>query len=472
MAAAEFEQSLVAEQSEGAQDGVCVDAHDGGEVAGWWEAFAGFGFAVGDRATDLCGDLVVEERRVVAVDLDIPHGAIHSSDHACATEDGVPVALITEQPLASGVDAGVIEDARQRQRLRRGRVISAVAVIALVGALGYVALGGGSAGGKHRFARPPAGGVANRLEALSRSAYSFFATPDLFPGDSGMHVVIQGSGGTGGNCCAVYPGANSPISIYGLSANERLIFADPHVAAVRIGDLGVLPARRTSALPAGYKIVAYRLPRDASSALQEARLSNVTPLNSRGKPLASAYLTHSASETVIPFPYGLGRTTTHGGSCATRTTLSGLTENVAYASTRIIAVPSTLPGLLLSCMDAKYTFAGAQYNVAILLNAHHPGQPPAALWGATSVPGHPGILDVAPPKALNVRSPLTQGRLLARRVGNAWLVEQSDAYSTVGPPPGRAPRALETRPSHPTLAQSARILTAIRITRTDIAHTN
>ncbi len=35
--------------------------------------------AVGDCAADLCGDLVVQEGRVVAVDLDIDHCAIHSS---------------------------------------------------------------------------------------------------------------------------------------------------------------------------------------------------------------------------------------------------------------------------------------------------------------------------------------------------------------------------------------------------------
>ena len=59
-AAAEFEQAFVAELAEGAEDGVGVDVEDGGEVFGGWESFAGFGFAVGDRAADLAGDLLVE----------------------------------------------------------------------------------------------------------------------------------------------------------------------------------------------------------------------------------------------------------------------------------------------------------------------------------------------------------------------------------------------------------------------------
>ena len=50
------------------------DAEDVGEVFGGWESFAGFGFAVGDGAADLAGDLFVEVEGVVAVEFDILHG--------------------------------------------------------------------------------------------------------------------------------------------------------------------------------------------------------------------------------------------------------------------------------------------------------------------------------------------------------------------------------------------------------------
>jgi hypothetical protein len=78
-AAAELEQAFVAELSEGAEDGVGVDAEHGGEVFGGWESFAGFGFAVGDGAADLACDLFVQVEGVVVVELDIPHGAMHYS---------------------------------------------------------------------------------------------------------------------------------------------------------------------------------------------------------------------------------------------------------------------------------------------------------------------------------------------------------------------------------------------------------
>ena len=59
-AAAELEQSFVSQQPQGTQHRVGVDAEDGGEVFGGWEAFSGLGFPLGDRAADLGGDLFVE----------------------------------------------------------------------------------------------------------------------------------------------------------------------------------------------------------------------------------------------------------------------------------------------------------------------------------------------------------------------------------------------------------------------------
>jgi hypothetical protein len=78
-AAAEVEQPFIAELAECAQDGVGVDAEYGCEVSCGWESFAGSGFAAGDGAADLAGDLLVEVEGVVAVEFDIPHGASDDS---------------------------------------------------------------------------------------------------------------------------------------------------------------------------------------------------------------------------------------------------------------------------------------------------------------------------------------------------------------------------------------------------------
>ena len=143
---AELEESFVAQQPQGAQHGVGVDVHDGCEMARGWEAFTGFGFAVGDRAADLCGDLVVQEGWVVAVDLDIDQCASHSSatDHRITRIDlshAQRMTLTTEQPPPEAPDAGVIKEARARQR--RHRRVFGVAVAALMaGLVTYQADGG------------------------------------------------------------------------------------------------------------------------------------------------------------------------------------------------------------------------------------------------------------------------------------------------------------------------------------------
>ena len=89
--------------AERAENGVGVDAEDGGEVLGGRQALAGLGFAVGDRAADLAGDLLVELEGVVAVDLDTEHGASHSSSFV--REVGMTVTAPPRPPrLASDPD--------------------------------------------------------------------------------------------------------------------------------------------------------------------------------------------------------------------------------------------------------------------------------------------------------------------------------------------------------------------------------
>jgi hypothetical protein len=115
-------------------------------VACGWEAFAGFGFAVGDRAADLCGDLVVQEGWVGPVDLDIDHCASHSSaiDGRITRIDlshAQRMTLTTEPPPPEAPDAGVIKEARARQRRHR-RVFGVLFAALVVGLISYQAGGG------------------------------------------------------------------------------------------------------------------------------------------------------------------------------------------------------------------------------------------------------------------------------------------------------------------------------------------
>jgi len=86
-ASPEFEQPLVSEHSQRSEHGVRVDAEYGGEVFCRGEALSGLRLAVCDRTPDFASDLFVQVGRICLVDLDIQHGASHSS----ATVDGMHV---------------------------------------------------------------------------------------------------------------------------------------------------------------------------------------------------------------------------------------------------------------------------------------------------------------------------------------------------------------------------------------------
>ena len=77
-AAPELEHPLVAEEAQRAQHGVRVDAEDGREVPGGRQTLARLRLAVGDRAPDLCRDLLEELGRLLLIDLDFEHRAVHT----------------------------------------------------------------------------------------------------------------------------------------------------------------------------------------------------------------------------------------------------------------------------------------------------------------------------------------------------------------------------------------------------------
>jgi len=171
-AAAEFEQAFVAELAECAQDSVGVDAEDGGEVFGGWESFAGFGFAVGDGAADLAGDLFVQVEGIAGIELDIPHSASHCSvirDEVALTVTTPPRRPETEQDRdleqrVADLEA-LIEEARRRARRRRG--IYAAVVLAALGAAAWASFDIGGSGGVS-LGRPAAGGPSSGLAARPR----------------------------------------------------------------------------------------------------------------------------------------------------------------------------------------------------------------------------------------------------------------------------------------------------------------
>lgn len=150
-AAAEFQKALVAEQSQGAQHGVGVHPQDGREVPGGGQSLTGACLSIGNRPSDLPGDLVMEQSRVGSIYLDLEHCASYDSTndrHSVAKHDVSLLAPDRSAAEPAQTDL-LIREARRRQRRRRLAVTGLVLVV-LGG--GGVAIAAGTGGPSPRHA--------------------------------------------------------------------------------------------------------------------------------------------------------------------------------------------------------------------------------------------------------------------------------------------------------------------------------
>lgn len=363
--------------------------------------------------------------------------------------------------LSARIRLGVIDDAWTRQRRHRRLGLSMLLAAISIGVVATYAVV--ASGERVHYSLPAAGQVTGSLQALSRADYQLWVTPDLLPGDASVDVNLQTPRESFYTSLAAYAGVGMPIGEIGPqgwvrapvgrgSEDDYVLIVAPDVAAVRIGSLGIASARSTSGLPLGDKVVAFVVPHNNSNTpfLQSPEQS-ITLINSHG--FATRTLTPTGRPALRPEPIRprVQPWTDHGGRCAVNSTLPGLTDAQTFASTTITPLASTVPGLFLSCLDDKYAYQGAKFNVAILLNAHHPGQPAAALWGTTPVPRKPGLIEIKPPPQFPPNQD-TSSPLFARRIGDAWLVVQAR--------PGFA--------RNPGTAQTIQVLDAMRITRIEL----
>lgn len=102
------------------------------------------------------------------------------------------------------------------------------------------------------------------------------------------------------------------------------------------------------------------------------------------------------------------------GPCAiVATRLRGLRAPSGHVVSALTPSPAVLGGGFLSCADTELAFHHQALDAAVLLDPAAPGDvQPAELPGATPVPHHRGLYS----------APGWTGPLLARKVGNAWLV--------------------------------------------------
>jgi hypothetical protein len=309
----------------------------------------------------------------------------------------------------------VIKEARRRQYLRWAQSAAAAAIVLAGLAVGALAMlsGGGSV---HRGARRD----PVRPAGPPRSAASFGVrlTPSLDGGSYGWCVGVQErSGGIAGGGCAMTPVASSPLAFTLSEGGARtrtwsvVVLTTPQVAAVLVNARERVRTQALHGLPYGLRAARIVLPLPPRKSHGRRRIAAPPPeptlvaLGADGRALPS---------TGAPVPEG-GVRLAASGPCALRAVgLPGLTPQWSHIASAITAFPGRIVGqAFFSCVDTEYSWQKWPLDAAILLDAQHPGAPPAPIPGMQAVKTAPGYFN-GPGDF--------KGELTAVRRGDAWLV--------------------------------------------------
>jgi hypothetical protein len=82
------------------------------------------------------------------------------------------------------------------------------------------------------------------------------------------------------------------------------------------------------------------------------------------------------------------------GRCSIRSSLTGATLQSGEVATTISPYTQAIDPAFLSCLQAWYHWHGRTFDVGVLVNAKSPGSRPAALWNATPISDHAGMVDI------------------------------------------------------------------------------
>ncbi|HVR06329.1 MAG TPA: hypothetical protein VMS02_09815 [Solirubrobacteraceae bacterium] len=335
-------------------------------------------------------------------------------------------------------------DAVERGAARRARPLDAVRVRlgamrgwlgarpGLLALLGVLALGGSAAGARllvEQHSRPltgvvPAYTAPRQNISLAGSRYSITISPSLQAGTIGWcnFTVFRdvpglrgGRGGLGGGSCGTGTAAvGSPLFAPDGERGGALwyVLAAPQVAAVRFAGGPTVLTRADTRLPFGFRAAVTSLPRKLFSHGPPV----VTALAADGRAIpGGAYEPPPPQQPTADWA-GPQRSARGACSLSVRPS-SGMRMTRGSVVTSIVPDRGIVGRAFLSCEEVELRLGRGSLLAAVLLDAGHPGSPPAALPDMRAVPGVPGVF---------VRSnTLPVGQfpyLLARRSGAAWLV--------------------------------------------------
>lgn len=332
--------------------------------------------------------------------------------------------LIDEPAQASGPNQGVIEEARRRQHRRR------VAGVAAIVALGIAAILSASIGDSHPVPPRPARSdpaSSAHVSKLGGPGFDVHLSPVMDGGQYGWCVLVtEGAGAAGNGGCSMTPISGSPISYLmstfsAKSSHESIVaVTTPQVATVIAGKQRLRPLA-LSGLPYGLRAARILLPVRLSYRFVggHRRLVRLPPreptlvaLDARGHTIPQRTLKFSSLPRVrASQPPG----SSSASPCRLQVSgLVGLSSQWSHVASSISPYPAKIIGrAFFSCVDVEYYQHGWPLDAALLLDAAHPGAPPAAIPDLAPVPGMRGFFNG--PGGF-------KGQVSATRAGNAWLV--------------------------------------------------
>jgi hypothetical protein len=309
----------------------------------------------------------------------------------------------------TGPDQGVIEEARRRRRRRRTRTaVRGLLAAALIGAIVWALGGGASHAGS---ARSGGAGGARAVNASDPHAPAFNVrlVPSLTVGYVGWCVVIEEGRRTGASACGDPPFSSSPFLEefgWGSAASHRETTVDvttPRVAAIRL-DGRVVPTVSLPGLPYGLRAARIVVPFEA---LQQRQDGMSVALNAAGRPIAPGPAGYERRAPVSSWRYP--ERPAHGVCGLSASGVPEFSVRGGQVLTALRALPSELVGhAFLPCAETEFRFQNAPIKAEVLLDATHPGRPPAPLPDWSPVAGTPGFF--------------AEGGVTATRYANTWLI--------------------------------------------------
>ena len=264
--------------------------------------------------------------------------------------------------------------------------------------------------------------------SVAGARYEITTGPSLEPGSIGWCTWIQfrdvpslrargGGGMGGGGCGGGTPAVGSPL--FGPDGDRGpglwYVLTAPQVAAVRVANGPTVLTRSAARLPFGFRAAVFELPANTPT----GRAPRLTALDAAGREIPGSFYEAPPKE---PARYWRHPRREPRGRCPlTVRRGSGASAREGVILTAIAPDPGIIGHAYLSCVGLGFRLRGSWFKAAVLLDAKHPGAPPAALPDMRPVPGAPGFLERSSP-------PVSEGEdLTARRVGDAWLVVQGEA---------------------------------------------